>query len=136
MIKIGDDTFEFEREVIDVTSSHRLDVSWVYIDAAQHEHRWYVDGKPADAYNPSLNYDTPTLKWVHDGWGHYPDGERYERAHTECSDCGEHIEARYSYDSYVQRIPGLATYKINGQVVSKDEFQLRAAEAQNLLTAK
>jgi len=121
----GDDVFEAGADMIEVTSQHRPDTNWRVVDAQGHEHRWYVDGKPAVSYNPSAKHETPTLVDVHDGWGYWEDGERYAIHHYECRQCGEHIEPRYTADTNRQYIPGLRWCRINGESVSKEEFERR-----------
>lgn len=121
----GGDVFEMHCDLIDVTSLHRPDTGWRLIDAQGHEHRWYVDGKPATSYSPSEKHEAPTLSWIFEGWGYWEDGERYAIGHHECSQCGEHVEPRYCPDSTTQHIAGLRNYRVNGEHVSEDEFKRR-----------
>lgn len=123
------DVFESGCEFVDVTMLHRPDTNWRYVDKHGHEHRWYVEGQPVTIYRPQNQHQTPTLKWVFEEWGYYEDGERYQIGHHECVDCGEHIEPRYTADDTKQMIPGLRWYQINGQSVSREEFERRATEA-------
>jgi len=96
-------------DLIEVTSSHRPDPAWVFIDAHGHEHRWHVDGKPAMSYNPSAKYGTPSLVWVKDGESYWPDDdEPHEVGHLECRQCGEHIEPGYTADTIRQYVRGLS----------------------------
>jgi hypothetical protein len=125
------DVFETGCDWIDVTSLHRPDTAWRVIDAAGHPHQWYTAEHPAETYRPSLAYDVPTLRWVHDGWGYYDDGERYAIGHYECPSCGEWIEPQYRADDYTQYVPGLRWYTINGESVSPDEFAQRLKAAQS-----
>lgn len=128
MMLKSNDIFEMRRDMIDVTSMHRPDTSWRFVDAIGHEHRWHVDGKPAVSYNPSARYDTPTLVWVKDGEEYWEDDdEPHAVGHLECRQCGERIEPRYTADSTTQHIAGLAHYRINGESVSREEFELRYA---------
>lgn len=124
------DVFEMSRDLIDVTSMHRPDTSWRFVDAVGHEHRWHVNGKPAESYNPSARYETTTLLWVKDGEEYWEDDdEPHAVGHTECRQCGEHIEPRYTADTTTQHIPGIAHYRINGESVPKEEFERRYATA-------
>lgn len=128
-MKLGNDTFEMNCDLLDVTSLHRPDTSWRFTDAHGHEHRWHVDGQPAESYRPEAKHETPTLRWVFDEWEYWDDGERYQIGHHECRQCGEHIEPRYTADTSTQYIPGMRHYRINGEPVSKDEFERRVEEA-------
>lgn len=128
--KIGNDTFEAGCDLVDVTSMHRPDPTWIFIDQQGHTHEWYVNGTPAVIYAYSENYDVPSTKWVHDGWDYY-EGDRVERGHLECLQCGEEIHPRYCADTNTVYAPGLRWFRINGESVSQDEFQRRLKEAQH-----
>ncbi len=118
--------FRAYRDMIDVTSMNRPDTTWKVVDAAGHEHRWYVDGKPADHYDPSASHELPTLVWVATGTGCYPDGGEYEVGHYECRECGDEIEhLRRTVDSFSQKIPGETHYEIDGEPVTHEEFEER-----------
>jgi len=128
--RIGGDLFEMHCEPIDVTSMHRPDTSWRFVDAHGHEHRWFVGGKPADQYSPTLTYETPTLVWIKDGDEYWDDDdEPHPVGHLECIECGEHIAPRYTADSYTQYIPGPKSCRINGERVGEEEFMRRVEEA-------
>ena len=127
MLKVGEDVLEAGCDLVEATSLHRPDTSWVFMDAAGHEHRWFSGARPAQSYTPSETYETPSLVWVHDGWGYYEDGERYELGHRECATCGERIEPRYTSDTVRQYVPGLRWFRINGMSVSREEFEQRVA---------
>jgi hypothetical protein len=128
LISVNGESFESGCDMLDVTSVHRPDTNWRKVDARGHEHQWFVGGKPAASYNPSTKHELPTLVWVHDDWGYYEDGERYEIGHYECRECGEHVEPAYTADQWQQHIPGLRWFRINGEPVSKEEFERRVAE--------
>lgn len=115
--------FEMWCDLLDVTSLHRPDPSWRYMDRAGHEHRWWTEGKPAEGYSPSKSYDTPTLIWVKDGVGYYEDGEPYDIGHCECRQCGEHIEPRNTADTNTQYIAGLKHCSIDGIEVDIETFE-------------
>jgi hypothetical protein len=121
--------FESGCELVEVTSTHRPDTSWRFVDAQGHEHRWYAKGAPAESYSPSGRYEVPTLVWVKDDVGYFEDGEPYDIGHHECVQCGEHVEPRSTADSVQQFVPGLRWYRINGRSVTKDEFERRRAKA-------
>src|SRR6185436_19512973 len=125
-IRVGADVFEFGQELMDVTSNHRPDTLWRFIDAHGHEHRWYVGDMPAASYNPSATYETPTLLWVKDGEEFWDgDDEPHDVGHLECRICGEHVTPRYTADTTTQYVAGLRWFRINGEPVSMDEFQRR-----------
>lgn len=129
-MKVGNQTFDYGCEMVDVTSMHRPDTSWLITDTHGHPHRWYVDGQPADGYRPDAKYETPTLVWIKDGEEYWEDSdEPHEVGHLECRECGEHIEPHYTADSCTAYVPGLRWYRIDGQHVSKEEFERRVAEA-------
>lgn len=121
-------SFDFRRDLIDVTSLHRPNENWCFMDASGHEHRWYVNGTPATKYSPSDEFTTPTLKWVFEGWGYWEDGERYAIGHHECLLCGEHVERGYKADEHTQHIVGMTHYSIDGRSVSEEEFKLEYVE--------
>jgi len=119
-------TYEMTRELLDVSSMHRPDLNWKYADPAGHGHFWFCDGDAAnEPYNPSKTYTLPTLEQVRDGSWFDEDGEEHPLWHWECTRCAAHIEPGYKADDTRQFIAGLATYRIDGEVVSKDEFMKR-----------
>ncbi len=122
--------YTMRRDMIDVTSMNRPDTTWKVVDAAGHEHRWYVDGKSAGHYDPSAHHELPTLVWVTTGAGHYPDGSEYDVGHYECRECGEEVEhPRSTSDSFTQRIPfGVITCEIDGVPVTREQFEKSYAE--------
>lgn len=125
-MRLGNDVFETGCEMLDVTSLHRPDTTWRQVDKSGHVHQWYVDGSPAQSYDPAKQYTTPTLVWVKDGEQWYDDDdEPHEIGHLECSQCGEHIVPRSTADTETRYIPGLRWCRINGESVSKDEFEAR-----------
>lgn len=121
--------FRMECDPIEVTMLHRPDTGWKFIDAAGHEHRWYVGDEPADRYDPMTRYGTPTLTWVKDGEEYWEgDDEPHPVGHLECRICGEHVQPQYKADECRQYIPGLKRCYIDDQPVSYDEFTRRAQE--------
>lgn len=140
-LQMGHDEFVIERDTIDVTSLHRPDPTWVYTDKAGHEHRWFVqkpttperamlEYEPATSYSPMTKYETPTLEWVSDGIHYFYDGdEGHEIGHLECRHCREHVRPGYCADEHKVYIPGIAHCYINGESVSKEEFERRFEEA-------
>ena len=120
--------FAWRRDMIDVTSMWRTDTSWVFIDAAGHKHQYYTDGKPADHYDPSAQYELPTIVWVSEGPGYYPDGSEYDTGHYECCQCGEEVKPQCTGDSFRQHIPGMTHYEIDGEPVTREEFERRYEE--------
>lgn len=128
-ITAGGKTFRVECDPVDVTSLHRPDTAWRFIDSQGHSHRWFADGVPADRYSPTAKHSVPTLKWVKDGVAYFEDGEPYYVGHNECIECGERIEPRYKADDYQQYVAGLRRYYINDALVSEEEFKRRALEA-------
>jgi hypothetical protein len=122
------DTFRQEVSQLEVTSLHRPDTGWIFVDHAGHAHRWHVAGEqiPATAYNPRHKYEVPTLVWVKDGEEYWEDDdEPHDVGHTECRVCGEHISPRSKPDDCQQFIPGLRRCYINDQPVSADEYDRR-----------
>lgn len=111
-----------EHPLIDASSLHRPDTSWHVVDASGHEHRWYVDGTPTSSYNPTAKYETPTLVWIKDGEEYWDDDEQpHDVGHLECRQCGEHIEPRYTSDSFQQMIPsGMVRWGIKDAEVDAD----------------
>jgi hypothetical protein len=129
-IHIGPDVFESHCDLIDVTSLHRPDPSWRFVDADGHQHVWFKDGRPATSYHPAGTYDVPTIEFVFEEWGYFEDGERYAIGHQECRQCRARVpEPGFTAEAYTQYLPGLRHYTINGEPVSKDEFEARAKQA-------
>lgn len=127
---LGNNVFECYRDMIEVTSHHRPDTTWRFVDARDHEHRWYEGDRPARYYDPSLSYDTPTLIWVKDGEEYWQDDdEPHEVGHLECRQCGEHVNPGYKADDTRQYVAGIFHGRINGVFVSKEEFETRLAAA-------
>lgn len=120
---IGKRTFRVECDPIEVTSWHRPDTNWLYVDKAGHRHVWHMDGKEANKYDPAKRYEVPSLKWVFERWGYYEDGSRYEIGHHECVQCGEHIEPAYTADTTKQYVPGMRRYYIDDKPVDPKTFQ-------------
>ena len=130
--------FECGREPINVTSMHRPDISWRFTDSNGHEHRWHVasvddeiDHPVAERYNPSVRYVVPSLVWVKTGEYFDEEGEPHEEGYDACRDCGEKITPRYTADDTEMYIPGLLWCRIDGQLVSKEEFERRLKEEQD-----
>lgn len=123
----GSDVFESSCDIVEVTSNHRPDTSWIAVDAQGHEHRWYIGDKPAESYSPNAGYTTPTLVWVKDGEAFYEDDdEPHDVGHFECKLCVERIESpRFTADTTRQYMAGLRHFSINGQPVSEAEFHRR-----------
>lgn len=120
---MGEKKFEVWCDMVEATSSHRPDESWRFKDPSGHEHSWYDGDVPAKSYSPRRKYSTPTLRWVKDGVGYYPDGTEYEIGHHECVQCGVHIEPRFTSDTCTQYVPGLRHCTIDGRPVTEDEFK-------------
>lgn len=125
------DTLETGCDLLDVTSLHRPDTAWRFVDAHGHDHRWYVDGGgpggehiSASGYSPQLRYITPTLIWVKDGEEYWEDDAEPDAVgHLECAQCGERIAPAYCADTTRQFIAGLRWFRINGRLVSREEFE-------------
>lgn len=120
--QIGDDVFESGCEMLEASRLHRPDTDWRVTDAHGHEHRWYANGRPADRYVATDQYDTRTLQWIKDGVRFDEDGEPHDVGHLECRACGEHIEPGYTSDTTVQYVPGVRWFRINGASVSQEDF--------------
>lgn len=110
------------RDCIDVTSNHRPDVSWRFVDSAGHEHRWYVSrGRPAVAYHPQAKYSVPSVKWAKTGIGYYEDGTEYETGIYRCKKCGEDVTPGYTADQTEVYIVGMTHYYLRDKEISKSE---------------
>lgn len=127
---MANDVFEITRDMIDATSMRRPDVGAVSVDAAGHRHPWCMsDGTPATTYQPEERYSVPSLRWIRTGMGCDQDGEEYEVGHMGCIECGAAVQPRYTADECVRHIAGLLRYAINGQSVSREEFEERRRAA-------
>jgi len=128
-MKIQDVEFECGCDPLEVTSLHRPDTSWRFVDRRGHEHRWHVNGKPAESYDPQRSYDVPTLMWVKDGETIDEDGEVKEFGHTECCQCCASVTPGYTADTNRCFVPGLRWCRINGESVTPEEFERRLTAA-------
>jgi hypothetical protein len=122
------DVFETLCGLIEVTSLHRPDLAWRFVDAEGHEHRWFLNGRPATDYRPDATYETPSLRRVFDHWDYDEDGERFARYRHDCRICRQTIEPGYRADDTTQYIAGLRTWRINDRPVTHDEFKRRFTE--------
>lgn len=120
------EVFETGCEVLEVTSNSRPDTSWRHVDHQGHRHVWHADGKPADRYNPSTTYETPTLVWVKDGEACWEDDdEPHDVGHLECRECGAPVRPGYTADTTRQYIPGLRWFTIDGRRVTPEEYEAK-----------
>lgn len=118
-------TFRMWCDEVEVTSNHRPDPSWRYIDAAGHVHGWYMVGPNgeltlASSYDQQARYDLPSVRLVVE-----IESDDYHPAvsHHECLQCGEHVAIGYTADTYRVFVPGLKHYTIDGAHVSEEEFK-------------
>jgi len=86
----------FESEMIDVTSLHRPDLNWKFIDKAGHKHRWRV------LKNDRHKILSCRVIVDAEAWDDYP-----AITHLECRWCGEHVVPAYKPDESRVYIPGL-----------------------------
>lgn len=129
-VMIGGHEFALERELVDVTSNHRPDPTWRFTDAAGHLHQWYLGDEPASGYTPMSRYHVPTVERVDDPPVWCGDCmEEHHTSHWECRQCREHITLGFTADTTTQYISGLASYAVDGQRVSKEEFKRLLKEA-------
>ena len=124
------DIFRIESTPVEVTSLHRPDTSWRFVDKAGHEHRWWEGLGLAIQYRPTSQYYVDTVKKVVDGWYYDEDGEPFARWHYECDQCGDKVEPGYCADTHTQYIPGIKRCYINDVLVTPEEFERRLKEAQ------
>jgi hypothetical protein len=115
--------FTVESEPFDATSNWRPDPSWLFRDAAGHEHRWWTNGAPATAYSPEHTYEVPTIRRVIDEQWIDEDGSEREASHLECLECGEHVEPGHMSDTYRQFIPGIRRFYIDGEPATEEEMR-------------
>lgn len=109
---------------IEVTSLHRPNVDWGFVDAQGHTHQWWTKGVIATSYNPENRHELPTLRYVEDETRYYEDGEPYVVGHYECAICGEHITPGYKPDDTPQFIRGLAYWPdYTFTVTTADEYE-------------
>lgn len=113
------------RDQINVTSNHRPNIAWKFVDSAGHEHRWFVgDGdelRSAIAYHPQASYTVPSIEWIKTGIGLYEDGSEYDTGIYVCKECREEVTPGYTADHIEQYIPGMTHYYLDGKEISKNE---------------
>jgi hypothetical protein len=134
IVRTADHTFRVESDLVDVTSMHRPDPSWLFTDANGHTHRWFLGDKPAVNYSPSDRYTLPSLSWVEDPPTFTEDGDEIPQGHYVCAACGETIRPGYTADDTQQFMPGLKRYYLDDRPVSEPVF-MEAAKSAGLLTA-
>lgn len=117
------DLVESGGDLLDMSSSRRPDLAWRFVDGHGHAHRWHEGDLPASTYRPDRTYHVPSVRWVHEGWDYYEDGERTERGHYECRDCGEVVTRGFTADATRQLVPGLQWYRINGEAATKEDVE-------------
>lgn len=113
---------EIRRDLIDVASNHRPDLSWKFKDALGHLHRWYNGETLAIRYSASNTYHVPSVEWIVTGTAYYPDGTPYEIGYHQCRTCKEKIHPGYTSDRTSQYIAGESRFFVDGREVSKEEL--------------
>lgn len=121
--------FEIHRDLIDVTSDHRPNLNWIFVDKAGHYHQWYDGETLATTYRPQTPYHIPSIEWIKTGNAFYPDGSEYDIGYHRCKQCKQPVEPGYTADTVTQYIPGMVHFYIDGREVSELEFK----EAENLV---
>ena len=119
-------TFEAWADMIDVTSLHRPDLSWKFIDPSGHHHRWSSPTELAvapDSYRGDITYSVKSVEWVRDPSIFTEEGEEIFQGHFECIACRFHIEPGYTADNTTQYMTGMRHYRIDGRSVSPEEFK-------------
>jgi hypothetical protein len=115
-------TLEIDTERIDVsTALPQPDPNWTYTDRASHTHTY---GQPGERTYPTLELRTSEPYWC----------AECEDEHTdtwfECPLCGEKIDPGTRIDTSPKYIPGLTSYRIDGQHVTKEEAEALLAQIQ------
>lgn len=113
-------------DLLDVTSLHRVDPAWRFVDAQGHEHRWHDEhGYEAKDYSPSAHYHVPTVLKVDDEPEYAEDGEEIPVWHYECRECRQVVDPGYTADTSRQFIPGMKreTILVDGLRVTREELQ-------------
>lgn len=113
--------YEIRRDQIDVTSNHRPNIGWIYVDPARHIHRWYQQDmlEPATKYDPDKAYFVPTVEFVEDVPA---TDEEPAIGHYECSQCRARVIPGYTADMYRQFTAGMRHLFIDGEEVTRDQF--------------
>lgn len=119
--------YEVYCDMLDVTSNHRPNTGWMFIDRERHEHCWVetATGLRAAAYDPSKQYEVPTVEFVRTGSWVDDDGEEHESGHFECKFCRDRVELAFMADTEQRFIPGTKHCRINGESVTVEEFRRR-----------
>jgi hypothetical protein len=127
---IGGRTFEMERELIEVTSMSRADPNWSFTDPAGHLHQWWQEKpfRPMTDYSPNGRYIVPGLRWVEDE-KYWEDEDWHTTGHWECRKCGAEVRPGTCADTHTQYMAGITSYRIEGRLVSKPEFERQLTEA-------
>lgn len=116
-------TIEIKRDLIDVTSNHRPDLSWIFVDKSGHYHRWYNGETLATQYRQQISYSIPSIEWIKTGTDFYPDGSEFEVGYNRCKLCHEEVNPGYTSDRTTQYITGLTHYYVDGKEVSEKEVE-------------
>lgn len=108
-------TLEIEQDRISVsTALPQPDPNWTYTDHAGHQHAYGTDGSVTDRY-PTLALRKGKPYWCADCQDEHTD------TWLECPRCGEKITPGTYIDTSPKYLPGLTSYLIDGQPVSKEE---------------
>jgi len=122
-------TFRMERSLIEATSLHRPDPSWIFTDAEGHVHQWFTEGKPAIGYSAIQSYSVPTTVWEKTGEEFYEDDdEPHDVGHYICRICKQEIQHGFCADTNTQYVPGITRFYIDDVSVSKEEYERRYRE--------
>ena len=122
-------TLEIEQERVEVsTALPQPDPKWTYTDHAGHQHAYGTSGSVTDRY-PTLVLRESEPYWCSDCQDEHTD------TWLECPLCGEKITPGTYIDTSPKYLPGLTSYLIDGQPVSKEEgdalfAQMRAEREQ------
>lgn len=112
-------TLEIERDMISVsTQLPQPDPRWSYTDRAGHDHAYGTEANPY----PTLVRRQGEPYWCDDCQDEHVD------TWLECPQCGEKIQPGTFIDPAPKYIPGLTSYRIDGEEVSPQEGEALLAE--------
>lgn len=102
--------FRIDRPSMEVSSSHRPDHNWRFVDSGGHLHEWYTGGRKAVSYEPTKSYDVPFIRWIET----CPASDEYPaEGHYVCILCSDRVKPGYTADTVAQYIQGPAKFYID-----------------------
>src|SRR5210317_1594375 len=103
-------SLNYERELIDVTTTIEPDPAWRFVDNCGHKHKWHITD-----CGESFIRSCVVERYVA---GYYEDGEPDARYRYLCEQCGEEISPKWRVPTFRSYVCGLMSADISGVPVT------------------